>query len=212
MNTKRPWAGFTVEWGAGPAGGRPACPVGRGRRGLKPGFQPKRTSPPGRGIAFRHNNGAFGGKVSCPRDPWAPGAAFLRLRTKTGGQDIPAGERRGLARASHPTHDHGAGTGITTTATFTDADEGAAGARRWGDLRGWVWRWEISTNDGYPDLLVTAVGQSHLFPEHGATGALYRRDGKRAGESGGHGRVQHVGAVVRLRPGWKTGPVLWRIT
>ena len=51
-------------------------------------------------------------------------------------------------------------------------------------------------NDGFPDLLVTAVGQNRLFHNNGKR-PLYRRHGK--GRAGRAQRLQHVGDVVRLR-------------
>jgi hypothetical protein len=119
------------------------------------------------GISFKHNNGAFGGKYL--PETLGSGAAFLDY-DKDGWQDIllvngadwpghrtqPAGKPSTMA-LYHNNHD-GTFTDVTHRAGL-DVEMYGMGVAV-GDFN----------NDGFPDLFITAVGQSRFFQNNGHGG------------------------------------------
>jgi len=115
------------------------------------------------GIAFRHNNGAFGGKYL--PETLGSGAAFLDY-DRDGWQDIllvngadwPGHRMRRTTLALYRNNHDGTFTDVTRSAGL-DVEMYGMGVAA-GDFN----------NDGFPDLLITAVGQSRLFQNNGAGG------------------------------------------
>ena len=117
------------------------------------------------GITFRHNNGAFGGKFL--PETLGSGAAFLDY-DKDGWQDILLvngadwpGHRTQRTTMSLYRNNHDGTFTDTTRRAGLDVEMYGMGVAV-GDFN----------NDGYPDLFVTAVGQSHLFRNTGAGGFI----------------------------------------
>jgi enediyne biosynthesis protein E4 len=115
------------------------------------------------GISFKHNNGAFGGKYL--PETLGSGVAFLDY-DKDGWQDIllvnganwPGhGTQPSTMALYHNNHD-GTFTDVTHRAGL-DAEMYGMGVAV-GDFN----------NDGFPDLFITAVGQSRLFQNNGHGG------------------------------------------
>lgn len=112
------------------------------------------------GIQFRHNNGAFGKKYL--PETMGPGCAFIDY-DNDGWQDIllvnsenwPGhGGTASTMKLYHNNHD----------GTFTDATRKAGLAIPMFGLGVAVGDYD---NDGFDDLFITAVGQSHLFHNNG---------------------------------------------
>ena len=115
------------------------------------------------GLRFRHNNGAFGGKYL--PETLGPGAAFLDF-DKDGWQDILL-----INGADWPGHR----TRRTTMALFRNNRDGTftdvtAGAGLDVEMYGMGVAVADFNNDGFPDLFVSAVGQSRLFRNNGKGG------------------------------------------
>src|SRR5579863_9548292 len=112
------------------------------------------------GISFKHNNGAFGGKYL--PETLGPGAAFLDY-DKDGWQDIllvngadwPGHRKQRTTMTLYRNNRDGTFTDVTKRAGLDIEMYGMGVAV--GDFN----------NDGYPDLFVTAVGQSRLFRNTG---------------------------------------------
>src|ERR1700733_11850174 len=115
------------------------------------------------GISFTHNNGAFGGKYL--PETLGSGVAFLDY-DRDGWQDIllvngadwPGHKTRRSTMALYRNNRDGTFTDTTKRAGL-DVEMYGMGVAV-GDFN----------NDGYPDLFVTAVGQSHLFRNTGVGG------------------------------------------
>ncbi len=160
------------------------------------------TKPAGL-AAFRHNSGAYGGKLL--PETLGSGCAFIDYDAD-GWPDIllvngtnwnpaqvpgaPQKRERSTLRL-YRNNRNGTFTDVTKSAGL-DVELYGMGVAV-GDI----------DNDGFPDLLITCVGQNRLFRNTG-TGTFV--DVTRERSRGPHG-VQHVGAVVRLRPGRPAGPV-----
>src|SRR5437667_3666000 len=117
------------------------------------------------GIHFTHNNGAFG-KKWLP-ETMGPGCAFIDYDNDgypdillVDGEDWPAHPRGGANRGTatlklyHNNHD----------GTFTDVTRKAGLALSMFGLGVAVGDYD---NDGFDDLFITALGQSHLFHNNG---------------------------------------------
>ena len=121
-----------------------------------------------------------------------PGLRLLRLRWRwLAGHS--AGQWHGLARPSRASAAPCGSTATTATAPSPTSPSAPA------------WRVEMYgmgvaigdyNNDGFPDLLVTAVGQNRLFQNNGR-GRFHRRH--REGGPGRPQRLQHVRDLVRFR-------------
>ncbi len=112
------------------------------------------------GIAFRHNSGAFGRKYL--PETLGPGCAFLDYDGDgwldiliVNGMDWPGQRRAHSTMALYRNNRNG---------TFTDVTEHAGLAVEMYGMGVAVGDYD---NDGFPDLLVTAVGQSRLFHNNG---------------------------------------------
>ena len=130
--------------------------------GASPGFQLVDVTAKA-GISFRHNNGAFGGKYL--PETLGSGAAFLDY-DKDGWQDILL--VNGADWPGHKTH-------RTTMALYRNNHDGTFTdvTRRAGldvEMYGMGVAVGDFNNDGFPDLFVTAVGQSRLFQNNGHGG------------------------------------------
>jgi hypothetical protein len=113
------------------------------------------------GIHFVHNNGAFGKKYL--PETMGPGCAFIDYDNDgwpdivlINGEDWPGHSKSGATtlKLYHNNHD----------GTFTDATQKAGLAVPMYGLGVAVGDYD---NDGYDDLFITAVGQSHLFHNNG---------------------------------------------
>jgi len=115
------------------------------------------------GISFKHNNGAFGGKYL--PETLGSGVAFLDF-DKDGWQDIllvngadwPGHRVRQSMMALYRNNHNGTFTDVTHRAGL-DVEMYGMGIAA-GDFN----------NDGFPDVFVTAVGQSRLFENNGHGG------------------------------------------
>jgi hypothetical protein len=113
------------------------------------------------GLAFRHNNGAYGGKLL--PETLGSGCAFLDYDAD-GWQDILL-----VSGADWPGHMRGRSSGVrlyrnNRNGTFTDVTR-TAGLDV--EMYGMGVAVGDYNNDGYPDILITAVGQSRLFRNTG---------------------------------------------
>ena len=117
------------------------------------------------GISFRHNNGAFGGKYL--PETLGAGVAVLDF-DKDGWQDIllvngadwPGHKTRRTTMALYRNNHDGTFTDVTRRAGL-DVELYGMGVAV-GDFN----------NDGFPDLYITAVGQSRLFQNNGHGGFI----------------------------------------
>ena len=112
------------------------------------------------GIYFTHNNGGFGKKYL--PETMGPGCAFLDYDNDgwpdillVNGQDFPGHQRSVSTLKLYHNNHNGTFTDVTTKAGLAVAMFGLGVAV--GDY----------DNDGYDDLFITAVGQSHLFHNNG---------------------------------------------
>ncbi len=112
------------------------------------------------GIRFRHNSGAFGAKYL--PETLGPGCAFLDYDgdgwqdiLRVNGCDWPGHKRRRSPMALYRNNRNG---------TFTDVTESAGLAVEIAGMGVAVGDFD---NDGFPDIYVTAVGQSRLFRNTG---------------------------------------------
>ena len=128
-------------------------------RQADPGFRLVDVTLPA-GIDFRHNSGAYGGKLL--PETLGAGCAFLDF-DRDGWQDILL-----VNGMDWPGHERGRSTlGLyrnNRNGTFTDV------TRRAGldvEMYGMGVAVGDYDNDGFPDILVTAVGQSRLFRNRG---------------------------------------------
>ena len=115
------------------------------------------------GIRFRHNSGAFGAKYL--PETLGPGCAFLDYDGDgwldillVNGMDWPGNRRGRSTMALYRNNRNG---------TFTDVTERAGLAVEMYGMGVAVGDYD---NDGFPDLLVTAVGQNRLFRNNGRGG------------------------------------------
>jgi hypothetical protein len=118
------------------------------------------------GIQFRHTSGAFGGK-RLP-ETMGPGCAFFDYDADgwpdillVNGMDWP--DHRGLRPSSLKLYHN------NRNGTFTDVTARAGLA---GPMYGMGVAIGDYNNDGFPDLLITAVGQNHLFQNNGRGGFI----------------------------------------
>ena len=127
--------------------------------GHEPGFRLTDVTAQA-GISFVHNNGAFGGKYL--PETLGSGAAFLDF-DQDGWQDIllvngadwPGHKTRRTTMSLYRNNHNGTFTDVTRRAGL-DVEMYGMGVAA-GDFN----------NDGFPDLFVTAVGQSRLFQNTG---------------------------------------------
>jgi hypothetical protein len=112
------------------------------------------------GIAFRHNNGAFGGKLL--PETLGSGCAFLDFDADgwpdillVNGMDWPGHKRQRSTLALYRNNRNGTFTDVTKAAGL-DVEMYGMGVSV-GDY----------DNDGFPDVFITGVGQSRLFKNTG---------------------------------------------
>ena len=141
------------------------------------------------GIQFQHNSGAFGGKFL--PETLGSGCAFLDY-DRDGWQDIllingmdwPGHKQRRSTLRLYHNNGNGSFTDVTSRAGLDIEMYGMGVAV--GDY----------DNDGFPDILVTCVGQNRSVPQH-RQGNIHRcNQHQRLGKAP---RLQHVRSVVRLR-------------
>jgi hypothetical protein len=116
------------------------------------------------GISFKHNNGAFGGKYL--PETLGSGVAFLDY-DKDGWQDILL-----VNGADWPGHNTQPAGKPTTMALYRNNHDGTFTdvTHRAGldvEMYGMGVAVGDFNNDGFPDLFITAVGQSRLFQNNG---------------------------------------------
>ncbi len=141
------------------------------------------------GIRFRHNSGAFGGKFL--PETLGSGCAFLDY-DGDGWQDIllingmewPGHRNQKSTLALYRNNRNGTFTDVTHSAGLDGAEMYGMGVAV-GDYN----------NDGFPDILVTCVGQNRLFRNTGKGTFVDVTRRQRAGRADG---LQYVGALVRL--------------
>jgi hypothetical protein len=112
------------------------------------------------GLTFRHNNGAYGGKLL--PETLGSGCAFVDYDADgwpdillVNGMDWPGHKRRRTTLALYHNNRNGTFTDVTKAAGL-DVELYGMGVAV-GDF----------DNDGFPDLFITCVGQSHLFRNTG---------------------------------------------
>jgi enediyne biosynthesis protein E4 len=139
------------------AAGFPACDAGLQAQG--PGFQLVDVTAAA-GIAFRHNSGAYGGKLL--PETLGSGCAFLDYDADgwpdillVNGMDWPGHRRERSTLRLYHNNRNGTFTDVTRAAGL-DVEMYGMGVAV-GDYN----------NDGYPDLLITCVGQNRLFRNTG---------------------------------------------
>jgi hypothetical protein len=117
------------------------------------------------GIAFHHHSGAFGSKYL--PETLGPGCAFLDY-DGDGWVDILLVNGADFAGHSHPGHKNERSTlslyRNNRNGTFTDVTARAGLAL---EMYGMGVAVADYNNDGYPDILITAVGQNRLFQNTG---------------------------------------------
>ena len=135
-----------------------ACRAGAQAR-PSPGFRLVDVTRPA-GIAFRHNNGAYGGKLL--PETLGSGCAFLDYDADgwqdillVNGRDWPGHQRQRSTLALYRNNRNGTFTDVTRAAGL-DVEMYGMGVAV-GDFN----------NDGFPDLFITCVGQSRLFRNTG---------------------------------------------
>jgi hypothetical protein len=141
--------------------------------GAEPGFKLSDVTAKA-GITFKHNNGAFGGRYL--PETLGSGVAFLDY-DKDGWQDIlfvngsnwPGHRTKPTVMALYRNNHDGTFTDVTHRAGL-DVEMYGMGVAV-GDFN----------NDGFPDLYVTAVGQSRLFRNNGHGGFVDVTDRSRLG-------------------------------
>ena len=143
-------------------------------------------SPPAAGVQFRHNSGAYGGKLL--PETLGAGCAFLDYDGDgwqdillINGMDWPGHKRERSTLKLYRNNRNGTFSDVTRSAGL-DVEMYGMGVAV-GDY----------DNDGYPDILVTCVGQNVLFKN---TGKGTFRDVTRMQRAGRAAGVQYVSAVV----------------
>ena len=128
-------------------------------QGGSPGFQLVDVTA-GAGLSFRHNNGAYGGKLL--PETLGSGCAFLDYDNDgwqdillVNGADWPGHSKQRSTLHLYRNNRNGTFTDVTR-ATCLDVEMYGMGVAV-GDFN----------NDGYPDIFVTCVGQSRLFRNTG---------------------------------------------
>jgi len=138
---------------------RPGLGLGQAGSPASPGFRLTDVTAPA-GIQFQHNSGAFGGKFL--PETLGSGCAFLDY-DRDGWQDIlliNGADWPGHKKNHTPLrlyHNNGDGT-FTDVTTHAGLDV---------ELYGMGVAVGDYNNDGFPDIYVTCVGQSHLFRNTG---------------------------------------------
>ena len=138
------------------------------------------------GIQFEHNSGAFGGKFL--PETLGSGCAFLDY-DRDGWQDIllingmdwPGHKRRRSTLRLYHNNGNGTFTDVTTRAGLDIEMYGMGVAV--GDYN----------NDGFPDILITCVGQNRLFRNTGKGTFIDVTERQRAGQARG---LQYIRFVV----------------
>ena len=145
-----------------PAVARSQPARGTSAAGSSPGFQLADVTGSA-GIAFRHNNGAYGGKLL--PETLGAGCAFLDYDADgwqdillVNGSDWPGHRRSAVGRSTLRLYRN------NRNGTFTDVTR-AAGLDL--ELYGMGVAVGDFNNDGFPDVLITAVGQNRLFRNTG---------------------------------------------
>ena len=130
------------------------------QRSSDPGFRLIDVTAPA-GLQFRHNSGAFGGKFL--PETLGAGCAFLDYDDDgwqdillINGMDWPGHHRQRSTLRLYHNNRNGTFTDVTHKAGLDDAEMYGMGVAV-GDYN----------NDGFPDILVTCVGQNRLFKNTG---------------------------------------------
>jgi hypothetical protein len=147
-------------WQCGVGLGAAALPTSlAGQSAPSPGFQLVDVTA-GAGLAFRHNNGAYGGKLL--PETLGSGCAFIDYDADgwqdillVNGADWPGHSRQRSTLRLYRNNRNGTFTDVTRAAGL-DVEMYGMGVAV-GDFN----------NDGFPDLFVTCVGQSRLFRNTG---------------------------------------------
>ena len=140
----------------------------------------------GAGMQFRHNSGAYGGKLL--PETLGAGCAFLDYDGDgwqdillINGMDWPGHKRERSTLKLYRNNRNGTFSDVTRSAGL-DVEMYGMGVAV-GDY----------DNDGYPDILVTCVGQNRPVQEHRQGHVPRRNQSQRTGRAAG---FQHVRAVV----------------
>ena len=141
------------------------------------------------GVEFRHNSGAYGGKLL--PETLGSGCAFLDYDGDgwqdillINGMDWPGHHRQRSTLRLYRNNRNGTFSDVTRSAGL-DVEMYGMGVAV-GDY----------DNDGFPDILITCVGQNRLFRN---TGKGKFVDVTHSSGLGGRQSLQHFRAVVRLR-------------